>query len=301
MHDPSPTTAAIVLNFRTPKRTLSCLRSLMEQGVRRIVLVDNSEDEEASLRAMQPALDALRCADVDLDVLSTGRNLGFAAGVNLALAHIKSTRASDVMLLNSDARLLPGCLSAMHDSLRAGAAATAPLLVANDGSIHQPISYYQRHTGILSNRPVPGAIAYITGACILLSLEVAQPKLLDEDFFFYGEDIVLAMQLHRYNMRCTVTENGLALHEGGGSARNGSPFYEYHINRSHCLLAAKLAGNSAEFAFNVAGRLMFLPIRAMIRSIRNRNVTPLISLFSAVCDVANGRTRTMTPPATQQK
>ncbi|MNM67251.1 N-acetylglucosaminyl-diphospho-decaprenol L-rhamnosyltransferase [compost metagenome] len=290
---------AVILHFRTPERTIGCMRSLIEQGIQRIVLVDNSEDGGSSLRTMQSALQTFQRARIELNILNEDRNLGFAAGVNLALNYINVTGASNVILINSDARLAPGCVNALSSSLQKGAAVTAPLLISPNGATRQPISYYQKHTGIRSDHKLPGAIAYLTGACIALSRDTAKPKLFDEDFFFYGEDIMLSVQLCRDNMRCTVTETAQILHEGAGSARNGSPFYEYHINRGHCLLAAKLADNGWAFTLNLTGRVFFLPTRAMIRSIRNLSISPIRGLFLAIWDVVAERKRTMTPPPFQ--
>ena len=297
MPDIRPRPAAVVLNFRTPDQTVHCLNSLAEQGVQHIVVVDNSEDRGASLHAMRTDLERLRSELIELDVLSNGRNLGFSAGVNRALAHIARTRPANVLLLNSDACLMPGCMDALLTSLHDGADLTAPFLIDSADIIHHPVSYYQKHTGLLSSRPIPGSVAFVTGACILLSQTMVSGNLLDEDFFFYGEDVMLGAMLKNSGMTHAVTGNGLAMHSGGGSARNGSPFYEYHINRGHCLLAIKLARTPMQRAINLMGRLAFLPARAILRSLRNSNTVPIISLWQAVRDVAAGRLQTMTPPA----
>lgn len=301
MSDTGPKPAAIVLNFRTPEQTVSCLDSLVDQGIQHIVLVDNSEDQGVSLNAMRTDLERLRSDLIQLDTLSDGRNLGFSAGVNRALAHIARTNPADVLLINSDARLMPGCMDALLTSLHDGADLTAPMLVDSADIIHQPVSYYQKHTGLLSSRPLPGSVAFLTGACILISQTLASANLLDEEFFFYGEDVMLGATLKSRGMTHAVTENGQTMHSGGGSARNGSPFYEYHINRGHCLLAIKLACTPMQRAINLAGRLVYLPARAVLRSLRNGNMIPVISLWQAVRDVASGRLQTMTPPASASR
>ena len=51
---PKPDIAAVVLNYRTPDKTLACLHSMVAEGLAWLVLVENSEDAGASLAAMQP-------------------------------------------------------------------------------------------------------------------------------------------------------------------------------------------------------------------------------------------------------
>lgn len=283
---------AVVLDFRTPTKTLDCLDSLAGQGVRRVVLVENSEDGGASIRAMQAGLDELRVLGVAIEVLDEGRNLGFAAGVNRALACIRRTGAADVLLINSDARLMPGCLESMRSALYAGADVVVPMLVSMTGEKHRPVAYYQRCTAIMTKRALPGSFAYATGACMLLSESLVDPGLFDEDFFFYGEDVMLSMTILARGKCWVVREDASVLHEGSGSARNGSLFYEYHINRGHLLLADKLCpGRRLHFPLLASSLLL----RAVVRSIRSRSTIPARGLQMAFASGVHGRPAHLTP------
>jgi hypothetical protein len=73
-------------------------------------------------------------------------------------------------------------------------------------------------------------------------------------------------------------------------------FYEYHINRSHWLLARKLARNPLERFVFVAARCITLPLRALIRSLRFRSLMAWRGLFAATADVLRGRCQSFTPP-----
>jgi GT2 family glycosyltransferase len=285
--------AAVVLHFRTPGKTLDCLHSLAGEGIRRVVLVDNSEDGGASLQAMQAGLASLRKPGIAIDVLDEGRNLGFAAGVNLALAHVRRQGGADVLLVNSDARLLPGGLATLIAALRSGADAVAPMLVSPGGGKHSPVAYYQKHTAVMTRRALPGSLAYVTGACLLLSRAVAEPDLFDEDFFFYGEDVMLSAKFQAQGRRWAVPENAEVLHEGAGSARKGSLFYEYHINRGHLLLARKLSPSTGRHS---VVQVMFLLVRAMIRSIRSGSTVPIMGLRMAFLGRAEGQSVRPDPP-----
>lgn len=286
---------AIVLDFRTPQRTLDCLQSLADEGVDRVVLVENSEDAGATLQAMRAGLDRLRGTGMAIDVLDENRNLGFAAGVNRALLHIREHQDADVLLLNSDARLASGSLEALCDALEGGADVAAPLLVDAAGKLHSPVCYYQPHLAMLTRRAFPGSFSYVTGACVLLSEAVARPGLFDEDFFFYGEDVMLGAMLHAQDKRCVVVETASVQHDGAGSARNGSLFYEYHINRGHLLLARKLPHGIVDSCLSLFGRGLVLPLRAILRSTRFRSLIPMEAFVSAAADIVRSRKKTFTP------
>ncbi len=288
---------AVVLDFRTPDRTLACLRSLVSEGVGRIVLVENSEDDGASLHTMQSGLDALRIAGIVIDVLDEGRNLGFASGVNRALAHVHQQGNASVLLLNSDARLMPGCLKTLRVVLQSGVDVAAPMLLSSAGELHEPIYHYHVHTAMLTRHALPGSFAYLTGACLLLSEEVALPGLFDEEFFFYGEDVMLGAKLKTEGRSCVVVKDAQVLHEGSGSARNGSLFYEYHVNRGHLLLARKLTTSKRGYVFALLGRATFLPFRAAVRAIKGKGSTPIRGLTKAWLDFVGGRLDPLTPRA----
>lgn len=275
---PKPDIAAVVLNYRTPDKTLACLHSMVAEGLAWLVLVENSEDAGASLAAMQPGLEQLRSRQIRIDVLDKGRNLGFAAGVNLALSHI-GANTTDVLLLNSDARLQAGSLAALGTALDAAADVAAPMLVNPKGEVHAPVGYYHRLTGLVFKRPQPGTLPFLTGACMLLSRRIVAPDLFDEAFFFYGEDVALAHRLRREGRHCVVVDDARVTHEGSGSSRNGSLFYEYNINKSHWLLATRLARSRPEALVSVLLRIPILSLRAGWRSLSRRSYIPARALL----------------------
>lgn len=121
---------------------------------------------------------------------------------------------------------------------------------------------------------------------------------MDEDFFFYCEDVSLGQDLLARGVEVIECQDAVIIHAGSGSARNGSLFYEYHINRGHWLLAAKLARSSLQRFVYIALRSVTLPARASIRCLRFRSLTPWRGLFAATLDVIKGQCRDLTPPAT---
>ena len=289
-------TAALVLHFRTAASTATCLYSLQAQGLDCALLVDNSEDGGCSLRELDPDLEMLRDRGMRVEVLEPGRNLGFSVGVNRGLAAIRERfGAMRVLLINSDAQLMPNAMPPLHAAIDEGAAIVSPLLESPDGSL-KSVAYYHRFSGLLFSRPLLGAFPHLSGCCLLLSDVMAQDDLLDERFFFYGEDAYLGWALAKKGDRAFVVESSRAMHTGSGSSRRGSLFYEYHMARAHLELANALSWGSMDRVGLLLGRSLMLPVRAMWRSFRQCSLAPIRGLALALYDFRLGHIRELTPP-----
>ncbi len=64
-----------------------------------------------------------RLASLPIERIDPGTNLGYAGGVNLGMAR---SDAEMVVLMNPDVMVLPGCVPALLDALRNGAAVAGP-------------------------------------------------------------------------------------------------------------------------------------------------------------------------------
>lgn len=285
----------LILHFRTPDKTLACLRSLRREGIYKAVIVDNSEDGGQSITAMQGGLDALRSAGLNLQVLKPARNLGFASGVNLGLAHIATGQPSHVLLINSDARLAAGALGYMRLALPS-APLIAPRIAQGRQPPTSPFAYYDRFLGLITRAPKISPLPYASGCCLLIRHDLVQAPLFDQDFFFYGEDVMLGFDTLRQGIAEQECIDAIVHHATSSSAKNGSTFYEYHINRSHWLLARKLARNPFELFAFLAARCLTLPLRALVRSFRFRSIVACRGFLIASFDVLRGKRRSFTPP-----
>jgi GT2 family glycosyltransferase len=290
-----PDTIALVLHFRDSARTLRCLASLVRERIARVMLVDNSDDGGASLGSLLASA-AESCPGLAIDVLDPGTNLGFSAGVNRGLERVRELHGEAcVLLLNSDADLRPGAHEAMRDGIRGGLGLASAWMIGKDGS-RLGWAYYQPFAAILSVHAWPGAFRYQSACCMLLAPELAARPLLDECFFFYGEDIELGWRLSRAGIAHGVVDGAVVDHEGSAASRNGSLFYEYHMARAHLLLPGRLAKSAlARLAMHVV-RWISLPLRSLVRSVRLRSMAPWRGLLFAWADVVAGRARSLVPP-----
>ena len=293
---PPPRTAAVILHFRTPQRTLECLRSLADEGLHEIALVDNSEDGGASLSLMQSGLKELRATGMAIHLVEPGYNLGFAVGVNRAIEHLLIFGPTRILLINSDARLLPGALEKLQQAIHNGNALALPGLQSKGTYVGSSIHGYQRWLALILPVGYPGTIPYPTGACLLFAEGTACLGLFDEDFFFYGEDVALGYRLFLSAASIMDVPAAVVEHAGAASACNGSLFYEYHIVRGHLLLARKLTHSRCSYLLALCARGLTLPSRACFRALGSRSLVPLYALWMAAWDVASGRMRPLTPP-----
>ena len=147
----------LVLHFRTPERTLACLKSLLDEGVRHVVVVDNSEDGGRSFEAMAIGLSALQASGLRLTPLCPAHNLGFAAGVSTGLEHVRATHPSHVLLINSDAAIAPGALVSMR-KLLTNAGCVTPRLAQASAIPQSSFAYYHRMSGLIVRRSMRGRL-----------------------------------------------------------------------------------------------------------------------------------------------
>lgn len=290
----------LILHFRTSKATIECIQSLAQEGIRRVVLVDNSEDGGQSLDAMTTPLTELHDQGMDIRIINHGYNLGFAKGVNVGLAQAVSDGASAILLINSDAKVVAGAISQLMQGLE-NADVVIPRVRTEPGTETSLFGYYHTMAATLANGPGAKHLKYASGCCMLLRPKMTQDRnrIFDEDFFFYGEDVALANSHIKRDISVKEVASALIIHAGSGSSKNGSFFYEYHINRGHWLLAGKLTTSTNEKILNIACRCITLPMRACVRCWRFKSFTPWLGLLAATFDVISGKMRPHTPPPKQ--
>jgi len=113
-HDKS--LAALVVNYNTGAYALACIDSLIqeweiagrERAKLNIVLVDNASPEDQELWLVQ-------IEERGVEVIRSGENLGYAAGLNACYEASKKNPCDAVAYLNPDLVFLPGSITALMD------------------------------------------------------------------------------------------------------------------------------------------------------------------------------------------
>lgn len=273
-------TAAITIHFRKPELTARCIDSLLADGWAPVLVWDNSADEGRSLQMLV----ARYAGEPRVQIVGNAVNLGFGKGMNAALAELaRRGYSGPALLINNDAEVLPGMRVALLAALPCDHA--VPALVAprvlQDGQTHGWL-YYQPWLALVTERPLPGSFAYLSGCCLLVARPDNALPLFDEDFFMYGEDVELSWRWRKGGGRLVLLDRVYVQHEGSASSGQASEGYERYLVRSHWCLAGKFAGNRFAALLMRASRLPTLFLRACVRALRYRSCVPLKSL-SEVC------------------
>ena len=266
----------LLLNYRDAPRSISCINSLLQQGVDSVLVIDNSADAGQSGAVVEQHFSQ----DPRVVVTISERNLGFAAGANrgLRLCAERFPRCR-VLLINNDAFLLDGGLARLSAELdRSPSSKFAYPCMQQDGLVTGP-TYYQRFTGLQSHKPMSGAFEFASGCCQLIDTARIELPWFDDAFFMYGEDCELGWRLSAQPYASLYVEQAQVVHEGSASSGMGSVFYEERMVAAHWLLARKLSTNALERLFMYALRAMILLSRGLLRGYRYRSVVPIRALW----------------------
>jgi GT2 family glycosyltransferase len=178
-------THVVVVAFHAADQLDRCLAQLESGFV--TTIVDNSS-----------SVDVRRVAERHrARYIDPGRNLGFAAGVNVAVREVLMGPAADVLLLNPDALLAQSSIlelsALLHRPGNEKVAAVAPRLLGPDGADERvlwpfpsPGRCWREAFGLGSFK---GRDGFLTGAALLLRWEaLREVGLFDERFFLYAEE-----------------------------------------------------------------------------------------------------------------
>lgn len=201
----------VIVAFGPPETLRNCLQGL--EGAFPCLVVDNGSSPEVHEL----------CLRFGARYLDPGGNLGFAAGVNLALAELQLP-ACDVLLLNPDAIVEPSVVNRLHDVLHRepGVACVAPAQRGPEDDRPDPI-----------HRPFPSPLgacleaiglfrlrrrSFVVGSVLLINgAALVDLGGLDERFFLYGEEADWEFRARRGNWRNLYCPEVVALHEKGGT------------------------------------------------------------------------------------
>jgi GT2 family glycosyltransferase len=232
---PSLSVAVLIVNFRVYDdldRALRTLDPFLDPGDQ-VAVVDQESDADRFDRvaAAHPRIVAIRSA----------RNVGFAAGVNLAARH---TTAPYLLLLNPDAVLESAVVRTLEQWLidHPDTAVVAPRVLDSDGSVQASARRFPgpsaalagRSTWLtnvfpnnwLSRRNLPGRstidpmdVDWLAGSCLMTRRDVFdRVGGFDERFFLYWEDADYCRRVAALGYRRTYLPVVHVRHAGGRSA-----------------------------------------------------------------------------------
>jgi GT2 family glycosyltransferase len=234
----------VVVNYRTPGLTIECLRSLRDEVTAvegcHVVVVDNGSGD-GSAQQIERQIEQQGWDWVTL--LALQNNGGFSFGNNRGWETAK--HADYVLLLNSDTVVHAGCLTHCYRVMESDATigALSCLVLNADGTVQNvarriPTVLNQLACALglpwrwpnwfggadtedpgWDRRGTSRDVGWIGGAFMFLRGDlVRRIGLLDEAFFFYGEDIEFCHRTWRSGYRVRYDPGASITHYGGASS-----------------------------------------------------------------------------------
>lgn len=237
-----PDIAIIIVNWNTCALLEECLLSvaadLEASGLRsaKVIVVDNGSTDGS--------VDMMRSSYPWVRVLVNEANVGFARANNQAF----SVQLCDFyLLLNSDARLLPGTTARLLAEITVDeqVAVVGAALVNADYTFQASFSRYPTVASLIAQllglapllygRHYPSAplasslrardVDWVGGACMMIRREAMEDiGPLDEGYFMYVEDVDWCWRMRQAQWRVRYTPFAVAIHLGGASAAVTKPW-----------------------------------------------------------------------------
>ncbi|WP_151448375.1 glycosyltransferase family 2 protein [Lacisediminimonas profundi] len=245
-----------------------CMPALMEglRTVPSVILVDNGSVDDT--------ISAARQARADVTVIANGRNIGFGAANNKALAMV-STRYA--LLMN------PDCLptAAFFDALLPAsdqfpdAAILAPHLIRRNGL--PEVSYRWPSTRWDSRGPQadgPCCVGFVCGAAMLLNMDLMREVgFFDETFFLYYEDEDLCQRVFDAGRQIVLVPGVTITHLSRGSVKGPAPLKSEFIRGYHHA-QSKLVFEHKHFGIAQASRLRWKTLLLALLTLLPRLLLP---------------------------
>jgi hypothetical protein len=242
--------SVVIVSWRARELLFACLESL-DRHVRarrepgrieiEVFVVDNGSGDGTP--------DAVRERFPWLQVIALPRNVGFAAGNNVALAKIAGRHA---LLLNNDTEVLPGalerCVRFLDEHPDVGV--VGPQLLNPDGSKQNSVHNYpslatellpkglletllpRRFPSKRYEHDGPVDVEAVLGACLFVRRDVLdQVGLMPEDYFFFLEETDWCWRIREAGWRVVHLPDSRVIHVHGATTKKRVPArtrIEYH-------------------------------------------------------------------------
>lgn len=244
----SPKVYIIILNWNGKADTLECLKSLRSTDYDNYttLVVDNGsqDDSVAAIRASFP----------EVEILETGKNLGFAGGNNEGIKYALDKGCDYAYLLNNDTTVEPNYLKTLVEAAeqdkKVGLASSKifyhsePDILWFAGGKNNWMRNSGDHLGLnQKDAPEfnhPKEVDFLTGCSLLISRELIEKiGVLADDYFLYYEDVDYAMRAQNAGYKTLYVPTSIIYHKVSRSTQPGSASYVYYHTRNRLVCAVR--------------------------------------------------------------
>lgn len=227
----------IIVSWNAKQYLMECLKSLQEEHdcLREIIVVDNASSDGSP--------EAVKQAFPEVNLIENRANVGFARANNIGM---RASTGKYILLINSDVIVLKDCIDRLIKYMDANPSVgmAGPRTLNPDGTLQvscrhfpslwnnlcqifgfnrvfqrsrffsEPFMQYWAHDETRSVDAIRGCFWIVRREAL------DQVGLLDERFFFYGEDIDWCKRFHEAGWDVVFYPEAEAIHYGGASSRN---------------------------------------------------------------------------------
>ena len=274
----APKVVAVVLNWNGTDDTVRCVRSLLQaqHPNLEIVVVDNGS------RTSPQA--ALREHGLDVAVVPTGCNLGYAGGNNAGMRWARERGAAFVWILNNDVEVEPGALAPLLEaaghSPRAGVIGSRVLRGDDRGRIWVAwgaVTWRQSLVALVGENATDGPrfdgereVEWLPGCSLLFRAQaLSEVGGFDEEFFAYHEDVDWAARARAKGWTCRYAGDSRVLHHIHGSSGGASHYggFRKYLSARNSVLYARRHGSALQKLGLAASIVVTFPFQLLRRSL----------------------------------
>lgn len=258
--------AAILINYLDAKTTAACLQSIQKsKDAPHPIVVDNGSSEAciAELKSLCP----------DLDLITTGKNLGFSAANNLGIKKALRMGAEVVYILNNDTLVDENLFFRSYRFVaKKNRIAGAKIYYSKGHEYHSNqrgqgnILWYaggyfdydhavSRHYGVdeVDNGQYNQvrSVDFVTGCFMAIPRNVLK-KIgnLSEAYFLYLEDTDYCLRAKNRGIEVIYNPNLVLYHSNGGSTSAGSALVDYYMTRNRFYIARRYGSWRLRFSLH---------------------------------------------------
>jgi GT2 family glycosyltransferase len=236
-----PSIVVIVLNYNSVQDTIECIMSLKRCKYPNldIMVVDNGSGDGSEI--------IIRNKYQDVNIVQTGRNLGFCGGNNFGMNIAIKQNPKYILLLNNDTIVEPNFLEPMVNAMECDEKAAAAggticyypdkqkIWYAGGRFSFWRASSLSNYSGKCVDRIGnlgKQKVTFITGCMMLVRTKVlSSVGLLDENFFMYFEDAEFSLRMIKAGFHLIYVPESRIYHKIHDRSSQLSPMYFTVRNR----------------------------------------------------------------------
>lgn len=279
-----PDISIIIVNWNANGHLINCLNSLskFKRSGWEIIVIDNASTDGSP--------EEVETQFPQVKLIENKENLGFAKGNNIG---IRASTGRYVCLINSDVIVLDGCIEKLIEFMdkNPSVGVAGPRILNPDRSLqvsclHFPSLWNNLCQVLGFNKLFPKSVFFSEpfmkywahdeirkvdslSGCFWMVRRKAMDEvgLLDEDFFFYGEDIDWCRRFHNAGWDVVFYPGAEAIHIGRASSSNAPVRFYIELQKADLRYWRKhhgRLGQSAYWMIILLRQLVRLPVYVMV-------------------------------------